>query len=224
MPALPNVPKVLKIICTVKDSNDVRSLNRFFVQYTGAAPDNIMIDTFANSVAGAWTAHMQAEYDVLSALEQVEVIDLTSNVTPIGFVNPGTVGTRGGAPLSAAACAVIQMSILRRYRGGHPRQYLSAGVDADLSTRQQWHAAFQNELSNAYNSWVGAIIGAGWAGAGVLSPVNVSYFSGFTNHTYPSGRVRPVPTPRAVPVIDLITGIGVSLTLGSQRRRNLQSA
>jgi hypothetical protein len=53
--------------------------------------------------------------------------------------------------------------------------------------------------------------------------VNVSYFSGFTNVTFPSGRIRPVPKLRSVPLVDTVTSWSTNPNVASQRRRNLQS-
>jgi hypothetical protein len=74
-----------------------------------------------------------------------------------------------------------------------------------------------------YISFNSTIITSPPAGMGVMLPVNVSYFQGFHNFTFPSGRVKAIPTVRPVPVVDLINNFSVNPHVGSQRRRNLQS-
>jgi hypothetical protein len=61
---------------------------------------------------------------------------------------------------------------------------------------------------------------AGWAGAGTLSHVSLSYFSGFTVITSPTtGRARNVPTVRSSPLIDPVVTLKTQTSIGTQRRR-----
>jgi hypothetical protein len=223
MPALPPVNKVVRCVLTLADASDLHTLNRIFISYSGTAPTDAQLAAFANSVGANWGAHLKSSFDTSSLLEIVTCEDLTSNTGATGSANPGILGTRAGVTLSAAAAAVVSFSILRRYRGGHPRSYLAAGVQSDLQTKQTWTNGFATGLASAYAAFIVDTIASGWAAAGTLAQVNVSYFSGFTNHTYPSGRTRPIPTPRVTPVVDPILAVRVNTTVGSQRRRNLQS-
>jgi hypothetical protein len=129
------------------------------------------------------------------------------------------VGTRTGATLGAQVAFVISGEIFRRYRGGHPRNYFPFGVDTDSYDARSWHTAFQTDVSEGWGEFVNAVEAAGWTGAGTLTPVNVSYYEGFTNHTYPSGRVRPIPTLRGTPVIDVIESYIFRPDYETQRRR-----
>lgn len=225
MPALPPVPKVLRIACRFTDGSDLNTINRFYIAYSGAAPSAAQLATFNVAVGTNWAASMAPLYAVEKVLTEVASEDLTSPVSASDVQTVNHPGTRPGASLSAAACAVIQLGILRRYRGGHPRQYLDAGVVPDLATAQTWGGGFLAALQAAYVAWVNGINSNGWAGAGVLGAVNVSYFQGFTNFTFPSGRTRAIPKPRVGgPITDPIVSIGVNSHVGSQRRRNLQSA
>jgi hypothetical protein len=222
MPALPSVPSVIKVVTGVSDQSDLKSLNRFFIKYFGASPTQAQIATFAAAIVAAWTGNLRTLYDTASVLEFVTAEDLTSSTAAVGSSTAAVAGTRAGNTLGAGTATVVQQQIARRYRGGHPRQYLSSGVQADLQTRQAWTAAYLTAAEAAWLNYVAAIFASGWAGAGSLVQVNVSYYNGFTNVTFPSGRTRPVPKLRLTPVVDIIGSYSINPKLASQRRRNLQ--
>jgi hypothetical protein len=213
---------VLKVVTVASDQSDLRALNRFFIKYFGATPTQAQVATFAAAVVAAWTGNLASLYSATSLLELVTVEDLSSSTSAAASVSTATPGTRAGNTLGAGTACCIQEQVTRRYRGGHPRQYLCSGVQADLITRQGWTAGFIISQQVGYVNYQAAIAAAGWAGSGALAQVNVSYYQGFTNVTFPSGRVRPVPKLRLVPVVDIITTYTVNPKLASQRRRNLQ--
>jgi hypothetical protein len=225
LPALPNAAKVLKIILRYQQMNaDNDVINRFFMQYSGTAPFASELATLANAVITHWTADLAPLHSVDVSLIDALIEDLSSPTSAVGASNTTSVGTRTGGVLGAGVAAVIQEKISRRYRGGHPRVYLPAGVSTDLQTMRSWTSAFQGNLAAGWSSFISDIGGSVWSGGGTLLPVNVSYYQGFLNHTFPSGRVRPVPVVRSSPLIDIITAFDTNGVLGSQRRRNLQSA
>src|SRR4029077_2624776 len=202
MPALPDVPGVLKValIGTAQEDTDV--VNRIFFHYSGTPPTGPQLDTFAGSVVTAWGAHLAAMVNPDYVLTAVEVEDLTSSTSAVGSNVGTTPGTRTGAPLPAATCAVVQEKISRRYRGGHPRVYLYAGGDTDILTLQSWKTSFTGALNTAWQGFLTDILAAGWSGAGTLLHVNVSYYQGFTNTVPPSGRAKARPTLRGTPVVN----------------------
>lgn len=225
MPALPNVPKVLKFILKTEDfGGDLAMINRFFMQYSGSAPLVADLLALGTAVNAAWAAHLQTLYDANTQYNGVTIEDLTSSTSAAETVPAATIGTRAGGALGAGTAFVIKQLISRRYRGGHPRLYLSVGVTTDLLTKNDWQVAFANAVQAGWAAFITAVEAAVWAGGVSLSPVNVSYYQGFTNHTFPSGRVRPIPNLRPAPVIDVIAGYLANPKVGSQRRRNLQSA
>jgi hypothetical protein len=86
-----------------------------------------------------------------------------------------------------------------------------------------YNAADITEWKADADAWLAACITGAPVAVGTVTPVNVSFFSGFTNKTFPSGRTRPVPTPRVTPLIDPIIGSDVNPKVATQRRRNQQS-
>jgi hypothetical protein len=155
-------------------------------------------------------------------LVQVKVEDLSSATAAVGEAEPTQTGTRTGSAIGIQVAAVLSEEIARRYRGGHPRLYFPFGTVTDLADEQQWTGAFQAALSTSWIAFLTALAGDVWTGGGTVAPINISYYEGFTNHTYPSGRVRPVPTLRSVPVVDPIVAVQTNPLIGTQRRRTGQ--
>jgi len=223
MPALPPVSNVLQVVLKgASSAADQDIINRFFIQYTGTAPTDLQLDTFSAAVGTAWNTDLAPFFKSTYALVEVETTDLSSSTAARGASNPLVTGSRAGGELSAGAAVVIQLHVARRYRGGHPRLYLMAFTQTDLATTSSWLTASVNALESAYASFIAAVVSAPWTGATLTEQVNVSYFEGFTNHTYPSGRVRAIPTLRGTPVVDTITLATVNPRPASQRRRNQQ--
>jgi hypothetical protein len=220
MPALPPATQVCRIIVhqALQDDNNV--INRFFIKYTGSPPTDAMLNTFCAAVGTAWGANVSPLQSSNITAYRAETEDLTSATSAVGAANFTEVGTRAGATLSASVAAVINGIIARRYRGGHPKNFLWAGIETDLQTVGTWKATFTAAVEAGWLAFIDAVLGAGWAGAGTLTPVNVSYYAGFHNFTFPSGRTRPIPTVRVAPVVDPITEYTVRAIIGSQRRRN----
>jgi hypothetical protein len=95
------------------------------------------------------------------------------------------------------------------------------GTPSDSSQPGQWNNAFVTAVQTGVTNFFTAVLGAGWTGAGTLTHVNVSYYSGFHVVTDPlTGRARNVPLVRVSPVIDTVTTIVARASFGEQRRRN----
>lgn len=224
MPALPPVPKVLRIVNETTDGNDLRAISRVYFQYTGAAPTAAQLNILAGAADTAWTGNMAPIYLAGNTHLGHVIEDLTSATSAVGSSTAATAGTRAGSAMAAGTALVVSFAISRRYRGGHPRMYLAAGGSGDLSTRQTWGGAFLAAANAAAQGYLDAIAAAVWAGGGVLGQVNVSYYQGFTPFRYPSGRYRNIPNLRVGgPIVDAVNSVSASPKVGSQRRRNLQS-
>lgn len=220
MPALPAVPKVVKVILfnALLDAASF-AVNRLFLQYSGTAPTDAQLATFGGDINTAYGSDLRGLQGPGVTYSGVELEDLSSATSAVATVADSFVGTRTGNSLGGQVACVVSGEIARRYRGGHPRDYWPFGVDTDLNDAISWSSGFLTSVGTGIASFLTAVEAAGWTGAGTLETVNVSYYQGFTNHTYPSGRVRPIPTLRGTPVVDPITGYIARRSLGSQRRR-----
>lgn len=219
MPALPDVPKVLRVALSGNRTGNVW-LSRFYIQYTGTAPTVSDLAAFDTAVDTAVATDLVPLMDVDSRTTQIETIDLSSPTSAVDIKTVFRQGTRSGNTLPSQICAVQSYEIARRYRGGHPRGYWPIGTATDVLSNVDWIGASVTAFDNGLDAMFTAIFAAGWSGAGTLSHVNVSYYKGFTVVTNPiTGRARNVPTLRVAPVIDAITSTQVRQSFGTQRRR-----
>lgn len=222
MPPLPNVNDVLRIALIGKYDNDVDVVNRVYISVTGGTPP-VSLNTMCSTIAGNWNTDLAAQAGVHFTLTEVDAEDLTSSTSPVGAITTSHIGTRSGGPLTGATCALLRFHIGRRYRGGHPRIYLPYGTDTDLTDVQTWTTAFLSGLTTAWTTFIGHVISAANTAyaVGVAAHINVSYYEGFTNITYPSGRIYPRPTLRTTPLQDDVLSYTANPKIASQRRRNL---
>jgi hypothetical protein len=218
MPALPFVPDNVRVDLVQLIGADLDVLNRFHMDFSGTT-SAANLSTWASGINTAWGAHLAALAPDQVQLTNVIVTDLSSDISPQGSNATVQSGTRG-AGLSAAACLVASLEISRRYRGGHPRIYFPFGIDTDLASAQAWSSTFVGVAQTAINAFMAAALAAAPSGITPIGWTNVSYYHGFTNVTYPSGRTRPRPTVRGTAVTDGVNSILVRQSVGSQRRRN----
>ena len=225
MPPRPAAPQVAQIVFEYAWDEDLRVINRFFQKYSTVGP---LSDTgaiaWATACATSWNTHLAASTAPNVTLEQVTLTDLSSDTGVEVIVPVSHVGTGSSPSVPAGVAWVVQAKIARRYRGGHPRQYMPGLPVSALHDSQSMTAATAAALTTDYTSFRADCAAGAPTALQPATDVNVSYYQGFTNHTYPSGRVRPVPNLRSSPVIDQIASFNVDIKLGSQRRRNLQSA
>ena len=225
LPPLPAAASVLRTALVGTLGGDTNVVNRFFTSYGGTAGTNATANTFCASVATAWNTNLAPLFPSDYTLTRVDTEDLTSATSPVGTSATSHVGTRSGNALAAGQAAVVRNHISRRYRGGHPRTYLSCFTNTDLQTAQTWAASSMSSLATAWAAFMAAVATAAntYGGGGGSQHCNVSYYSGFTNVTGPTGRARAKSTVRSSSVIDLVVNYTINPHVGSQRRRNQQA-
>lgn len=222
MPALPAVPKVVRCDFHFSESTDPNIQIREFFQYAGTLSTADAVTWLGNMVAAMHT-FVSGNISNQVSLVLSELTDLSSNTSPQVLNSSGQVGGAVAAAVPAGVAMVLSKHIQRRYRGGHPRVYLPGLENSGLASPGHWDPAYAGGVAGAYITFLNACTAVtNPAAIGAITHVNISYFSGFTNHTFPSGRVKPIPTPRATPLIDTITNVTANLVPGSQRRRNEQ--
>lgn len=196
-------------------------LNRLFFSFGGTPPSNATCDLIATDLFGFWNTHVSTNFYSGQTLVEVSVEDLTSATAGVGQHVGSDAGTGGANPMSAGAAFVIRHEIARRYRGGHPRTYLGIYPDNAISDPQTWASPFNTNILGGFQAFITAAQTINEAGCVISELVNVSYYEGFTNFTYPSGRTRPIPKLRAGgPVVDVVATTSFNPKVGSQRRRN----
>jgi len=220
MPALPNVSKVVRVDWFLTLSNNVSAQWRKYFQYSGtlSAAD---AQTWANSfVTQLTTTAFKADLVNTVTINTIQLTDLTSSSSPQVQGVGSVAGTSGGTQVNNGAAFVVRDKIARRYRGGHPRTYLCGMATTRQSGPDTWDATNGTNFLNDWVTYIDACMAAAPAAVGSINEVSISYFAGFTNKPYPSGRIHPAPTPRLTPLIDVITGHTFNPRIASQRRRN----
>lgn len=221
MPPMPAAPGVLQLVIHSRDNAVTHDLiNRLHVHYSGAAPTPAQLVTMAPTLLVEWASVFCPLMHPAKSVSAIDIIDLSSPTAAQTTLAGVSVGTRTGAEVPVDNCVVVSGQVSRRYRGGHPRAYLPLGTITDVDSARQWNGSLATAAATAMIAFMGVASGAGWAGAGTITPCNVSYFAGFHNVTFPTGRVRSIPTIRpGGPVIDTITTFVGRTVIGSQRRR-----
>lgn len=224
MPPLPPAPKVLRVDMIHTLGEDIDARWRFFLEYAGTAPSASDLTTFAGSISSAWSTNLKSFAFTDVTLTSVDIVDLSSSAASTGTWTGAIVGTNSGEPLPANAAFIVKFKQDRRFRGGHPKVFLPYLVAESLDSVQEWIPATVAGLVAAFEAFITDILTDGWSGSSTISHVVVSFFEGFTNVLYPSGRYHAKPTPRSSPLVELVTGYAGNPKVGSQRRRNQQSS
>lgn len=220
----PSVANVLKVSFVHALGDTIDAMTHMYFPYSGTAPTEADLNTWATALAGYWLSYVMEYMTEHCFSTEINVKDLTSDTAAEGGWAGSNAGTGGTSYPAAGTALVMKTPIARRYRGGHPRMYFP-GVDTSFYLNDAtWDSTIISAFPTELGNFVAAAIGHPWSGGTISDPVNVSYFEGFTNVLYPSGRYHAVPKFReAGPITDAILGYVVNPKFGSQRRRNVQS-
>lgn len=203
MPPLPPAPQTL--LARIEGSNQGQTFNNIFhLQYTGTVPDAAALTSLAVEFGNAWSTSFQAVLNGDVQRTLVQLVDLSSQTGAQGELSGGAFGGRTGDALPCQVCCVISWHVNLRYRGGHPRTYLPAGVLTDVLTGRTWTGTFLGEVDAAAENFLtqcNALV----TGATSYKLAVVSY------HTANTLR----PTPLTLP----INGHAVHSRVDTQRRR-----
>lgn len=198
--------------------------NRFYLKYDGSAPNATDLNSLASGIATAWSTDLAALVPSGYALNEVDVLDITTLTGASGTWTGSHAGTRSATAPPINCALGIEYKIARRYRGGKPRIYLVAGDASDVASPGTWTSGFTTAAATAWAAFMTAVTALSPGSMGVLSHINLSYYSGFQNFTKPSGREYSVPKYRATALSDTITGYSVKTEIQSQRRRRTSTS
>lgn len=215
MPPLPNVPGVIKSIAkgVSGEATPLDWANILHFAFSGTSPTTAFLTTLAGVIASEWSTHMAPEQVSNCELTEVSLIDLTSPTAAGVDVGAGVIGTRGDDEIPANVAYLVNYPISRRYRGGHPRNYLIVGGNADFLDAAHWSDAFTAEVATHWAAFLDAIVGYSASGTTLNALVNVSYIDKNLNPTPPYYRTTPIVD--TITVADLVG----EQQMASQRRR-----
>jgi hypothetical protein len=209
---LPPVPNVLKAVVEGVTSFAKNWVTIFHFLYSGGAPSIAILEAFATGIGTEYALNFMPLAPPSTVMSGCELTDLSSDAMPSVFVANTTAGTSTADKLPANCATLISSHIARRYRGGHPRNYLYIGTDENLLNESEWNPSFVTTVNNAFSVFMGALLGSTSGGTTLTEHVNVSYFGG-------APTVGGVSQRRAVPVVDNILTTNTSPMVASQRRR-----
>ena len=127
--------------------------NVLHATYSGGPPTVSDCTNIAEAIGAAFfTGAIVADYPSTTVFVGVRVTDLASDTGAVGESAVNLTGTAEDAGAVASACVLTSWSILRRYRGGHPRTYfpaLAVGAQADPGT---WDGGVVADFTSAIGS------------------------------------------------------------------------
>lgn len=222
MARLPDVAKVVRIDWHQTIAEDTAVVTRVFWSYLGPGATQASVNIMAVDARSAWANNVEPDLGTFHQLNYTVVTDLSSPTAPVGIDTTVHTGADTGDPLAADTAMRIKFLQGRRYRGGHPGVYLGGFVEDRLQDAQTWSSATLAALSTDWTNCMNALPSAGDGSASLDQQVLVSYYSGFTSVQNPvTLRWRNIPTLRAVPEVNPITGFEIDTHVSSQRRRSL---
>jgi hypothetical protein len=197
MPPLPSPGKVIKL--QVKGSNEGGEfMNIFHISYNGANPTTATL----NNVDAAIRPSLEHVYghngvDTIVSLPWTYT-DLSSDTGAVYIVNTAITGTLTGDVVSINNAVCVSWPILRRYRGGHPRNYFALGSSSTLdgSSTINWQDSFIANVQDDLHTFQTTVAASTTTGAGTLALVNVSYYSGGALRTTPLVDTLGIPVAK----------------------------
>lgn len=201
---LPAVPNVANVSVSGLFGATIPWDCSFHIAFSAGPPNNLDLIAAATAIHGEWVTAFGPYQPSETTLEQVKLTDLTTPSSAIGLYAASVAGSEVGTDVPASTACVVSHSILRRYKGGHPRTYLPVGTSSDLQTQSTWKAAFTTAIDGAFTSFLAALLAA-----------HVTYVPQYyANVSYYSAGTR-----RVTPVLDPIQSSAARTAVGTQRRR-----
>jgi hypothetical protein len=196
MPPIPNVVQVLLRGTTPGEKWE----NVLYFQYSGGPPTGPNLASLASTVSGWWANQMAPECPSPIALTSVVATDMASNTGAQGIYTATTPGTRGDDVMGSNSSVLISYPVPLRFKGGHFRQYLLAGGNADNQDGMSWHAAFVTEIQTHWNAFLAAINGTTVGTTSISAHVAVRRHGKYLPNGGPPHYVLNNPIVIAIPV------------------------
>jgi len=215
MTALPSVPNVVKVILRgiTTAAQDIPWENVLHLVYSGGQPSVADLTAFGNYLFSGWSSHMAPEQPSPNALTEIELIDLSSATAASVAVIGNSPGTRGDDEIPSNVAFLVNYPIARRYKGGHPRNYLMVGGNADFLDGAHWSSAFTAEVGSHWTAFLNTAVGHTQGATTFTGMCSVSYYSG----KQPNGKPALRPTPLIDPIN--VSQLVPEQQIATQRRR-----
>jgi hypothetical protein len=186
-------------------SSDLRWNNVLHYVYGGAPPSLPSVAGLAEAMFNEYVAAIVPLMHADASIDQCVVTDLSSAMSNVGTFGSATPGSAGGDVLPASVAVLASYPVALRYKGGHPRSYIFAGVQSDLQDMSNWGSGFIAEITDAWGNVLATPVGDTISGTTYTGQCAVSYRSG---REY---RETALPLP--------ISSFTILQAVASQRRR-----
>jgi len=222
LPPLPD-RSCVRVALGYEHDTSLKAGSRFYIAYAGSAPTGANCVALATAISGFWTSELAGTMNTDWALQEVDVLDITTTSGLSGVWTGEEAGSATGTAMPAQTAFNCEYGIARRYRGGKPRMYLPPAVTAQTESDVQWTAGWVTTVQTAIEAFFTAIAGESVGAMGALSHINLSYYESFTNVTNTSGRTRAAPKYRTTALSDAVTSYIGKQEISSQRRRRIST-
>lgn len=179
----------------------------FYLNVTGTGVVAADLNTLCTTIGNAWNTRFAPQVTsnvVLTGLQIVYIPSVGNEV--VGSATRSNAGTRAGPDIAdASACYVINWHISAYYRGGHPRTYLPAPVQADMTNGSTINSTQLSAVATAASNFLSDVNAATTTNISALQMGTLSF---------QTGNVWRNP-----PIFRPYTGVSMRTILGSQRRR-----
>lgn len=189
--------------------------NVLHFSYTGPPPTVSTLTTLANSIGLQWSTEVKPLQGVQATQTNVIVTDLSGTSGSQGIAVMGTIGTRTGPEVFANASVLISYPSPGRFKGGHFRTYLLAGVSSDMANPMNWTSTFTTLVSTAWQGFLGTVIGISAGGNQITQLIGLRRHGKYLPNAGPPNYV--LTTPIQLPLS--ATNIAVHQQVASQKGR-----
>jgi hypothetical protein len=193
---------------------------RFYLAYAGSAPTGANCTTLAGDIASAWTTSIRPLYPAYFTQNEVDVLDIATNLGLSGQDTTSHGGTLATTALPTQVATNIEFNIAQRYRGGKPRMYLPGGSEEVLLDQGHYQPSFITTCNTNVAAFFTALAALSVGSMGALKHVVLSYYQGFTNYTPAGKRYYSAPTYRTPNALHFdVKGYSAKALLSTQDRR-----
>jgi hypothetical protein len=172
----PNPPPVDTVRVAILQTNGVAPVvNILWVKIDRVSPPTRSdLAALLQAIGESWHTRFHPHMITSMALREIKGVWHTGVGTALEVaVGFATTGGRSNSPAPASASVLLDWQIDSRYRGGHPRSYMSGFADSDLFNSQLWSNSLVVDMVNAAKDFLADVdvFGTGSIGAATLGTV-----------------------------------------------------
>lgn len=177
--------------------------------WSGATPTVANLHTVAVDIANLWNTYMAPRQTSDTAMTGIKLTDLTTSMGAQTEDPFAVYGTNGEDPIPNQVCVLVDYPVALRYRGGHPRTYVVAGGDGDLTPGSgnwnQWNDSFLAAMGTSWQDFTDGVSAISVGGTNIDLLKGIRYVH--------AGIYLPVPIQLDLP------SFTIGQVVATQRRR-----